>query len=206
MVKKKEYRLLVPVVLMIVLSLLFVNCTSIASILSQAGVAKEVELKYDSGKAKDFIALCGSYLLVDFFAQGKPLVISKIRLAGAIVGQLNRESFQMGICDANKKIIWEDTYPVTIFDKVPIMAEIDVPDVEVTNKFYVFVWTGTCPGLGLQIGADDSTANQHSTIATRSSPYLMEIPWNSTFPANTWSGTKSKVNWMVRVVGEYRGK
>jgi hypothetical protein len=191
---KKTYRLLVPIMLLVVVSLLSVNCTS------------EAELKYDSGNAKDYVALCGGYLMVDFFAQGKPLVISKIRLAGAIVGQPNREIFQVGICDANKKIIWENTYPVTIFNKVPVMAEIDVPDVEVINKFYVFVWTGTCSGMGLQIGADDSIANKHSTIATRSSPYLLEIPWNSTFTANAWYATKSKVNWIVRAVGEYRGK
>jgi hypothetical protein len=162
-------------------------------------IAKEVELKYDDGTARDYISSCGGYL-VDFTAPSTSFVVKRVRIIGAIFGQPSQENFEVEIWDTDKEVIYSAKFPITKFADAPV--DIDIPNVEISNKFYVHVFTGTCRLQGIHIGADDSVANEHSTITTRAFGGVKEVEsWESLFPSNVWFADKSKVNWMIRVVG-----
>jgi len=75
--------------------------------------------------------------------------------------------------------------------------EVELPDVEVNNKFYVCVYGTRVSNWGIGIGADDSTPNEHSTVT--------DVKADGTFiESNSWpfeTADKGKANWMIRVAG-----
>ncbi len=82
-------------------------------------------------------------------------------------------------------------------------VELKVPNVEVSDRFYVYVWTDDPVFLGIHIGADNSVKNAHSTAVVPANGFYKEAePWPLICPDPThWWHDKSKVNWMIRVVG-----
>ena len=178
-------------------------------------VAKEIELKYDDGEARDCLSAyppmdLGGYL-VDFTPPSVPFTIKKVRIHGTIYGKASEEEFGVEIWDKDHKVLYKVIRPVTMFPTAvwkgtfyPEHAkwvEIEIPDVNVTDKFYVHVYTGTGPGQGIHIGADDSIINAHSEstgkLADGSIFVFAQWPYNPTY----WYGNKNKVNWMIRVAG-----
>jgi hypothetical protein len=170
-------------------------------------VVKEVELKYDDGAARDSISADVPWLgghIVEFSSPATPFTIKEVRIAGAISSSatgLEGKTFDVEIWDKNLEVLYSATYPYT---KFPVDAttwiEFEVPDIEVTDKFYAHIYTdSTWPGL--HIGADDSVVNEHSdcTIRTAEGVTLILAQWP--YMATLWFGDRSKVNWMIRVVG-----
>jgi len=68
------------------------------------------------------------------------------------------------------------------------------------NSLYMSIQV-TCRREGIHIGADDSIKNEHSICTIRSGNVIKENDWASLYPPNSWYGDKSKVNWMIRVIG-----
>ena len=162
----------------------------------------EVELKYDDGTSRDCLSSSGGFL-VDFTAPAAPFTITQVRILGGVFGEPTKDNFEVAIWNQDREVLYEEEFPVTMFaDSKPSLAEIDVPDVEVDGTFYVHVFTGTERLKGVHICADDSVPNEHSTITTRGLEGDKETDeWR--YGSDIWFSDKSKVNWMIRVVGTY---
>jgi hypothetical protein len=76
-----------------------------------------------------------------------------------------------------------------------------VPDIKVSDKFYVHVYTGTGRLQGIHLGADDSVVNKHSEMTVRTTEGVSVIRADWPYGAEYWFADKSKVNWMIRVIG-----
>jgi hypothetical protein len=105
--------------------------------------------------------------------------------------------------DKDNKFLTRMHYPVTIFNiNTPGWVEIDIPDIDVTDEFSVWLFTSTARKRGIHIGADNSVTNEHSDflgLVQSQIKILEKWPYSS----DLWFGDKSKVNWMIRVVGSY---
>jgi hypothetical protein len=166
-------------------------------------VITEFELKYDDGRAEDFISAIPGYgYLIDFSPPSAPFTIKKVRILGALYGTgWEGNNFTVAIWDKDYELLHLESHPVTLFVlENPKWVEVDIPDVEVTDKFYVHVYTGTGRMEGIHIGADDSGVNEHSDM-TRKLDGTFKISTEWPYRAGVWFGDKSKVNWMIRVVG-----
>jgi len=162
----------------------------------------EVELKYDYGKVSNVMSSCGGYL-VDFMPPATPFTITEVRMMGGVFGEQTRDNFEISIWNKDKEVIYKDELPVTMFTSGSLgEVKVDIPNVEIDGKFFVHVFTGTCRLQGISIAADDSVFNKHSTLTSRTFEGDKEQQeWH--YPSDLWSGDKSKINWMIRVVGTY---
>jgi hypothetical protein len=177
---------------------------------------KLVELKYDDGEACGFIAgwpptgIDG--FLVDFAPPSVPFTIKGVRIYGTIYGNgWEGKDFDVEIWDEDEKVLHSAKYPFTKFPTATwedtfnqedgSWVEVDVPDLKVTDKFYVHVYTGNGPLEGIHIGADDSVVNKHSESTNRTDGTTLVFPQWPYSRDWGWFGDKSKVNWMIRVVG-----
>jgi len=159
-------------------------------------VLKEIELKYDDGEAKDWYALkAPNSYLVEFIPPVTPFTISKLRIHGRCAQKPAKDSFEIELWDSGHNVVYNAKVPVNIFvPEDPQWVEIEIPNVEIEDKFYIKIHTGTDVRQGIHIGYDDSVVNEHSNIVTQDNQ-LME-GWRLDDKVD-----KSKVNWMVRVVG-----
>jgi hypothetical protein len=169
-------------------------------------VVKEVELKYDDGTARDCISTAAPMFgghIVDFSPPATPFTIKKIRVFGVLYGKgLEDRKFDVEILDKDLKAVYSATHPYTKFTNAPTWVEVEIPDFKVADKFYVHVYTNS-PYPGLHIGADDSVVNQHSDVTVRTAEGVTTIlaQWPYGPYPDYWFGDKSRVNWMIRVVG-----
>ncbi|MBM4447356.1 MAG: hypothetical protein FJ023_08450 [Chloroflexi bacterium] len=73
----------------------------------------------------------------------------------------------------------------------------ELPNVEVSGKFFVNVYGSRVSNWGIGIGADDSIPNEHSTI--------VDVKADGTFvESESWpfqNADKENTSWMIRVVG-----
>jgi len=171
-------------------------------------VAKEFELKYDDGTARASISADIPWLgghIVDFSPPGTPFTIKKVRIAGKLssrASNIKGKTFDVEIWDKGQKVLYSATYPYTKFTvDAATWVEFEVPDIEVTDKFYAHIYTDS-PWPGLHIGADDSVVNEHSDTTIRTAEGTAQIlaQWPY-YGYGNWFEDKSKVNWMIRVVG-----
>jgi hypothetical protein len=170
-------------------------------------VITEFELKYDDGEARDFISAYPPILtgyLVDFTPPATPFTIKKVQICGVLLygSGCEGKNFEVEIWDKDYKVLHSATYPVTKFVvEVATWVEVEIPDIEVTDKFYVHVYTGTGIGEGIHMGADDSIVNEHSETTIRTAEGTDHVLVDWPYTPTLWFGDKSKVNWMIRVVG-----
>lgn len=169
-------------------------------------IVKEIELKYDDGTAGDCISTVSPSFgghIVDFSPPATPFTIKKIRIFGVLSGKgWEDRKFDVEILDKDLKVVYSATYPYTKFTNAPTWVEVEVPDIKVADKFYVHVYTNS-PYPGLHIGADDSVVNEHSDVTTRTAEGTVAILAQWPYSPSIWFGDKSKVNWMIRVVGTF---
>ncbi|MBL7125286.1 MAG: hypothetical protein ISS51_04245 [Dehalococcoidales bacterium] len=168
-------------------------------------VVKEIELKYDDGQARDYGAASRGGYLVDFSPPAMPFTIKKVRMCGGLWGSgYEGKDFEVEIWDNDCKVLHSATYPVTKFVAgAAIWVDVEVPDIEVSDKFYVHVYTGTGGWAGIHLGADDSVVNEHSELTIRTAEGISKIRADWPFQPEDWAGDKSKVNFMIRVVGTF---
>jgi len=165
---------------------------------------KLVELKYDDGTARDFLSAApGGGYLIDFSPPAVPFTIKKVRICGRLYGSgYEGKNFDVEIWDKDYKVLYSATYPVTKFTvNAAIWLDVEVPDIKVSDKFYVHVYTGTGRMQGIHLGADDSVDNKHSELTARTTEGVSVIRADWSYDPSFWFGDKSKVNWMIRVVG-----
>lgn len=167
-------------------------------------VAKEVELKYDDGTARDSLSFWAGGHIVVFSPPATPFTVKKVRIAGGLYGTgLEDRKFDVEILDKELKVLHSATYSYTKFPaRVTSWVGMEIPDIKVTDKFFVHVYT-VSPRFGLHIGADDSVANEHSDVTVRTGEGAVTILAQWPYSRDFWFGDKSKVNWMIRVVGTY---
>jgi hypothetical protein len=173
------------------------------SLVVKKQVLKEIELKYDDGEARDWLAIKdpNSYL-IDFIPPITPFTISELRINGRCAPKPVKDNFEIEIWDKDRNVLYNTKVPVSIFvPEDPQWVEIGIPNIEVKGQFYVKIHTGTDVRQGIHISVDDSVVNEHSNIVTQDNQIIEASGWKSGFPAGSWFGDKSKVNWMVRVVG-----
>lgn len=84
----------------------------------------------------------------------------------------------------------------------PQWIEVAVPSIEVETDFFIHVYAGIMKWQGIHLGADDSVTNKNSdiTVAVAEGVYKIRETWP--YPKNMWFADKSKVNWMIRVIGQ----
>jgi hypothetical protein len=178
-------------------------------------IAKQVELRYDKDAAKDYLSLvkpCTGYS-VSFVSPPDPFTISKIRVLGLVYGS---PGFHIGdsdlqIWDKDKKILYTTPFPGDSFPLITRLgdntgataawADIEIPDVKVEDNFYVHIYTGIPTGQGFRMGAEGTTVNTHSNVTVRGDDGVDNFAPNWPYSAAPWFGDKSRVNWMVRVIG-----
>jgi hypothetical protein len=177
---------------------------------------KQVELKWDSENPYKYLVSVDGGYLVKFEPPTTPFTINKVTLFGAR-GSVSRK-FDIEILDENHNILYKVTLPDTKFpmgEYTPgneSMREggkwvaIDIPDVAVSNTFYIHMWNGPKYG-GIHMGADANAINEHSSITTRYDDKIQIIEeWGMANLCLCWSFEKcdqSKVNWMIRTAGTY---
>ena len=179
-------------------------------------IAKEIELRHDDGEAYQYLVSVDGGWLVDFLPPPTPFTVRKIRLFGAQSSSGRARTFEVEIWDKDRKILYNQTYPSTEF---PIgkaapgremlavggrWVELEVPNIEVSDRFYVHMWNGP-KFAGIHLGADDSIENERSAITVRTGGITEEVEtWSRSNFCLCWffyDYDQSKVNWMIRVVG-----
>jgi hypothetical protein len=129
-----------------------------------------------------------------------------VRIGGALFGTgWEGKNFDVEIWDKDCKVLHSATYPVTKFTvNAATWLDVEVPDIKVSDKFYVHVYTGTVKGAGLSLGADNSVLNKHSEITIRTADGRVSLRQDWSYSGTgelSWIADKSKVNWMIRVIG-----
>jgi hypothetical protein len=163
---------------------------------------KQYVLKYDDGVAEDSLSSCGGYL-IDFSPSATPFTIKKVRMLGGLYGTgWEGKDFEVEIWGKDREVLYSATYPVNeFFTEANDWVEVEIPDVEVTDQFYVHVFTGTCRMEGIHIGADNSVVNEHSNLTRRTAEGTVTIAADWPYSPDFWFADKSKVNWIIQVVG-----
>jgi len=185
--------------------------------------AAEVELKYDNNSLKEYLPVSAPSFtgyLVSFIAPSNKFIIKKIRINGMVAawGEYHDKSIELQIWDKDENVIYQVSYPDTklpvnpydnntTFQPKTAWTDVIVPEVIVTDHFYVHIHSDDGRWGEFRMGADDSAVNSHSELTVRDGgidkildgwPY-----WKKDAAGNDlWYGDKTKVNWMIRVVGE----
>ena len=160
-------------------------------------------LSYDDDTAENCVSSDEGGYSVGFAPPSVPFTIERVQMYGILQGQGRKSGdFVLGIRDKDFKRLSAASYQVTRFShEAPAWVDVDIPDVDVTDEFYVHVWTGTGEEEGIALGADDSVANEHSDVTYSTEQRGVHISDSWPYPPNFWFGNKNKVNWMIRVVG-----
>ena len=152
---------------------------------------KEVELKYDDGRADGRHAFGGWGYLVQFSPPSTPFTITKVKIFGCLYGTgYENRTFDVQVWNEDLKEIHSASYPHTKFSLSPGWVEIEIPNVAIGNDFYIYVNTYSPREGGVTIGYDSSVTNEHSEVTQnwKIADWFLQIP-------------KEKVNWMIRVIG-----
>ncbi|MFC1981517.1 response regulator [Chloroflexota bacterium] len=178
-------------------------------------VLTEVELRYDDGVPLNYISPHWGGYIVSFSPPFTPFIINKIKICGVVIGTgWEGKDFKLQIWNKEQEVLHSASYPFTLFPhgvspieaKMPVQEgvqwiEVEVPNIEADTDFFVHIYVGTKKWEGIHLYADDSVTNKHSdiTVAVADGVYQIRDTWP--YPSNMWFADKSKVNWMIRVVG-----
>jgi hypothetical protein len=186
-------------------------------------IPADVELKYDNNSLKEYLPVSSPSFtgyVVSFTAPSGKLIVNTIRINGMVAawGKYEDKAIELQLWDKDREVIYQDSYPdvklpVNPYDsKTPFKPEttwtdISVPDVAVMDNFYVHIHSDDGRWGEFRMGADDSVTNSHSDLTVRdgSVDKILEAwpYWKTDSTGKVlWYGDKSKVNWMIRVVGQ----
>jgi hypothetical protein len=177
--------------------------------------AKQVEIKNDAGVAKDYLSLVkpSTGYLVSFVSPPEPFTISKVTVFGLVYGSpgFHIVDSDLQIWDKDKKVLYSTAFPGEGFPLITRLgdntgaaggwADIEIPNIKVDGNFYVHIYTGMPSGQGFRMGAEGTTLNTHSDVTVRGDGGVDNLATNWPYTAVYWYGDRSRVNWMVRVIG-----
>ena len=118
--------------------------------------------------------------------------------------------FEVQIWNKEQKVLYSANYPFTLLPagvsgwqlrEAPTWVGVSVPDVEVETDFSIHLYTGTGKLEGVQLGNDDSARSGQSNLTILTPEGIFKIRDTWPYPSNMWFADKSKVNWMIRVIG-----
>ncbi len=176
---------------------------------------KQVEIAYDNGVAKDYLALVkpSTGYVVRFDPPSIPFTINKISIFALIYGSpgYHVTGSDLQIWDADQKVLYSspfsgDEFPLRTrlganIDSTGDWVDFEVPDVAVDSAFYVHLYTGIPAGQGLRMGAVDMP-NTHSDTSIRGDDGADYLATDWSYSPAYWYGDKNRVNWMIRASGK----
>jgi hypothetical protein len=157
----------------------------------------ETEIKYDDG-AVDFgitMDLTDVGHAVLFSPPTKSWTLDKVKVVGEYVNHSEGRIFALEIWDGNCSLLYKLTdYSQAYFlNTEDEWTEIDIPDINITNDFYICIFERG----SLYVGMDTDNPAMRSYYVVRRGPnhmvnatYLLEQP-----------DTEKPFNWMIRAVG-----
>jgi hypothetical protein len=175
-------------------------------------VTKEVELKYGNKEVGGTVVGVLGGFLVEFSPPVAPFTINKVRILGMLPSTIGGE-VDLELWTTDRNIIYRETFTDTRFPhktdlqqmsggKLTKWTEFQIPDITVTDKFYVHLWKGVRTG-GLHLAYDDTTENQHSSITTLAGEKIVESSaWSQKYFCPCSYEEKPRCNWMIRVTGK----
>jgi hypothetical protein len=178
-------------------------------------IAKQIELKYDNGLAKDCLSLVkpATGYLVSFVSPPNPFTVSNVRVFGLVYGS---PGYRIGpsdlqIWDKDGKVLYTTPFPGNQFplrtrlgdnlDSTGTWVDVEIPNVKVEGNFYINIYTGIATGQGFRLGAEDIGQNTHCNVTIRGDNGADSIATSWPYSIAYWYGAKSSVHWMLRVVG-----
>jgi hypothetical protein len=175
-------------------------------IVKEKPVARVVVLNHDDGEAETFLFFGKGYgHLVRFLPPAAPYTVKKVKMYGSIFGRdWEDKNFEVEIWGKDYKVLHKAAHPVSMLyvpPKGPKWVEVEVPDIKVTDEFYVHV----CTYGSISLGADDSVPNLHSG-STFPTEGATRISTSWPIRSQEWFGDEGNVNWMIRVVGTAIGQ
>jgi len=162
---------------------------------------KEHLLSYDDGLPEASYHTGKHSYLILFSPPSEPFRITQVLIYGWLQADpaadyQNRE-FSVKVYNKAGTELWNQNFSWQLFDKDSAKwVELDVPNLSVSDDFYVEVTTYSAAKTMLNIDYDSSTPNEHSDMSLNGKI----IPWEPW----TYEGverTREKVNWMIRVKG-----
>jgi hypothetical protein len=161
----------------------------------------ETEISYDDGG----IDLIGCFIGVDdpghavLFSPNKTCTLDKVKIYGKYVNLSDipvystdrNRVFALEIWDNDSNLIYKLTdYSQAYFNTTYKWTEIDIPDINITNDFYVCVFERA----SIYIGADKDNPAMRSFEVHRCPNRMINTPYPE--PPDT----KKPLNWMIRAV------
>jgi hypothetical protein len=144
--------------------------------------------------------------LIDFSPLLSSFTLKQVKIFGLLDSKTGKDvenkEFNIMILDKNLNVVESVPYKYSMFKQEGEWVTLDVPEIKMTEKFYVFIDSRSGAGA-LKVGADDSVVNTHSDLAYNSgySGIQLSNAWISRASDTYWYEDKSKVNWMIRVIG-----
>ena len=156
--------------------------------------ADETVLSYDDGDPEYSYTIgqidFGHAVL--FRPQTKPWTLDKVEIAGEYINLSGDRIFALEIWDNDSNLLYKLTdYSLAYFNTTSEWTEIDIPDINMTDDFYVCIFERG----SIAIGADIDKPAKRSFWVRRCPKELGYAMYNSE------EGTKKPFNWMIRAVG-----
>ena len=149
---------------------------------SQAG---ETEISYDDGSAEHgfTIGLFDIGHAVLFTPPTKPWTLDKVKVYGVCNVTLSSVVFALEIWDNDSNLLYKLTdYSIAYFNTTSEWTEIDIPDMTVTDDFYVCIFERG----SIYAGADTDKPKMKSYVVIRDPKSMAK---------------DEGLNWMIRAVG-----
>jgi len=154
----------------------------------------EPEISYDDGNAEhnftiDLFPQADIGHAVLFTPPSKPWTLEKVRVYGKWINLSGGTIFALEIWDNDSHLIYKLTdYSLAYFNPTLKWTKIDIPDINITDDFYVcFSERGS-----IAIGADIDKPAKRSFIVIRDPKSMVNEEFKDTY---------MELNWMIRAVG-----
>jgi len=182
----------------------FYDTIAIAQSTISSSQVYETEIKYDDGERDTATATIGGDdpgMAVLFTPPTEPWTLDKVRVYGEYI-KLQGEPFYtdqdrvfaLEIWDGNYSLLYKLTdYSQAYFNTEYEWTEIDIPDINITDDFYVCVFERA----SIFIGADTDKPAMKSYDVKRGPNRMV----NATYLEPPDFVTEKPLNWMIRAVG-----
>ena len=145
----------------------------------------EPAISYDDGSAEQgfSISLFDIGHAVLFTPQPKPWTLKKVRVYGLCNVTLSNVVFALEIWDNDSNLLYKlSDYSIAYFNTTSEWTEIDIPDMIVTDDFYVCIFERG----SLYVGVDEGNPAMRSYVVIRDPKGMVK---------------EEGFNWMIRAVG-----